>query len=579
MQSADVTSQNLEVQFTFYPYWQNEGFTDNSQYQSNTMSLMVLEGFSPDLTAALGTSLNAVLQQPLGAQFDAAWKAVKDQTLSGAIQWIETEAQKLGTSISNVVLTAPDTGTVIATVETPADTGNVAWLYFNYQLKGWELTFDKGWHQNWADTFDVTLTLSTPVPELPFGFAPTQYAAGSNAHLGPNNWEAEFVASLDELVTAIGNFFSSSSPPWVSDFDISKQAIENATDGSLPGPSGSSLIDALNQLNQAGPKTVAAGFTQFVMSIENGDVLTATLTHPLDPGPVLQDTTNPPGGIGQLVAPTLAASDSVVPPGTTLPVTGANFPFANSSQLYLQWPNTATGTNDLTSELVITGGGKSQMQKVSPATGPLPPGIAYTYIVSGLTPGVQYTCVARCRDTAAWSLWSDPLKLTTGQSDTINLVLLGAPGSSFPPELVGTAHLSAGFGNWSSQVVIPSSTPPGSYVLAADLNGQTLATLNLTVGAVSAHLDIIDPADNQVISQPAVPYGGSFTVRGEAFPNGLVALTIGGQHVADSQVINGQFVQTVTAPASFTKTAVLTVMATGAGVASSTTYEQVGQLI
>ena len=573
MQQADVTSQNLEVQFTFYPWFENGNATDNSQYQSQTMPLSQLEVFDPDIKKQLGF-LDPILAQPLGADFDAAWQTVKASTVQSAIQSIEAKAQQSGTSISNVVLTAPDTGTVIATVETAADTGNNPMLFLAYELKGWLLTFDHGWLQNWRDTFDVTLTLSTVVPELPFGFAPTQSAVSSNSQFGPNNWEAGFVAALDQLATAIWNAITST-PPWVSDYDWTKQAIQNETDGPQTFAGNSELVNDLIQLNTAGPQTVAAGFTKFVISIENGDQLTATLTHPLDPGPDLQDATNPPGWFH--LPPALAASESIVSPGTTLPVTGANFPFASSTQLYLQWPNSATGTNanDLSSELVITGGGASQKQTVLPAMGPLPPGIAYTYTATGLTPGVEYTFVARCRDTAAWSLWGPPLKLTAGQSDTINLTLKGVPPSTFGPQLVGTATLTPGSGDWSSQVVIPASTPPGNYVLAADLNGQTVATMNLTVGTVSAHLDIINPANNQVISQPFVPDEASFTVRGEAFPNNAaVTLTIAGQQVGQAQAVNGKFVQTLMSPTSYTQTTTLTVVATGGGATASTSYQQ-----
>jgi hypothetical protein len=319
---------------------------------------------------------------------------------------------------------------------------------------------------------------------------------------------------------------------------------------------------------------VAAGFDQFVISIENGDQLTATLTHPLDPGPVLQDAATSGFHLRRL-----SASDSVVPPGGTLTVVGTDFPLANATQLYLQWPNSASGTNenDLSSELMITPkGGAPQVVTVSLDTSQLP-SLAYSYTPVGLMPNAEYSFEARCRDTAAWSLWSDPLTLTTGQSNTVQL-MLRQPGSGFVPLLLGTVTLAAGSGDWSTQVVIPASAPPGDYILAADQNGQTVASLGLSVGAAPAHINIINPANGQVISQPIVPFEAPFTVRGAAFPNNaLVTLAIDGQQVgAQVSAINGQFQQTLTSPQVQTPSAYLTVTAAGGGVSASQTYEQVG---
>ncbi|HUO38278.1 MAG TPA: hypothetical protein VMU34_10730 [Mycobacterium sp.] len=575
MPQADVTNQKLQVQFTFYPWLQNGGATDNSQYKSQTMSLAQMEAEDPNLKTQLG-ALDPLLADTLGDEFNTAWQNAKASTIQSAIQSIEAQAKQAGTPISNPVLTAPDEGPVTATVDT-VQTGNesVPWLSLAYQLNGWKLTFDAVTAgANWLDTFDVTLTLATPVPELPFGFAPTQSIMGSNAQFGPNNAAASFDAGADNFFTGVWNQISGGM--YKSDYDYTKQAILNETDAPQSFSIKNPLADALTQLNKEGPQVVAAGFTQFAVSIDNGNQLTATLTHPLDPGPVLQDATNPPGGIELNVA-ALAASNSVVPPGGTLHVTGTRFPLPSSTQLYLQWPNSATGTtqSDLSSELMVTPkGGSPQFQNVSPATGPVPPGIVYTYTATGLTPGVEYSFVARCRDTAAWSLWSQqPLTLTTGSSDTVQLMLRA--GSAFQPVQVGTATLAASSGDWSSQVVIPTTTPPGSYVLAAELGGETLATLNLTVGAVTAHLDIIDPATNQVISDPVVLNGASFTVRGEAFPNNAkVALTINGQQVAQPTAINGQFIQTLTSPANLAGN--LTVTASGGGDTASTMYQQLG---
>ena len=571
MTQADVTNQPLLVNFDFYPFWVTAGFTDNGQYAGpTTMTLQQLEQLDANLTKQLG-ALTPLLTASLGQDFDTPWQQVKATTITTVTQQIEAQAAAAGHSISDVVLLAPDKGNVIAVIET----GTVPLLGLTYQLNGWQLTFNAlTAGANWKDTFDVTLTLDTPVPQLPFGFAPTLTMQGSNSQFGPNDWEASFDEGIDNIATDIGNAFTDGT--YESDYDYVQKAIENSTDAAQSFTIQNPLFNALNQLNSEGSQVVSNGFTRFVVSIGNGDQLTATLTHPLDQGPEVQDQNDPTGGIDLNLA-ALSASDSVVAPGGGLTVTGVRFPLPNSTQLYLQWPNSATGTTkaDWSSELVITGGGQSSTPlTVKPATGPTQPGMTYTYTATGLKPGVEYSFVARCRDTVAWSLWSkEPLKLTTGQSDTVQLVLQGKPGSTFKPVTLGSVTLAST--EFSTHVVIPTTTPPGSYVLVADLNGKALTSLDLTVGAATAHIDLID-ANNQVISDPIVLFETSFKVRGEAFPNTQVTLTIGGQQVGQVTATNGQFTQTLKSPAAMIGN--LTLTATGGGQTASTGYQQEGQL-
>jgi hypothetical protein len=576
MTQADVTNQPLLVNFSFYPFWVTSGFTDNGQYGSpTTLTLQQLEGLDAALTTQL-SALTPLLTDSLGQDFNTPWQQVKAQTIQTVTQQIESQASADGHSISDVILLAPDAGNVIAVIDPPANGSTIAELGLSYQLTGWQLTFNAVTPgANWKDTFDVTLSLNTPVPELPFGFAPTLTMQGSNSNFGPNDWEASFDEGVDNIFTDIGNAFTDGT--YESDYSYVQKAIENSTDAAQSFTIQNPLVNALNQLNSQASQVVANGFNKFVVSITNGNQLTATLSHPLDPGPEVEDQTAPTGGIDLLLT-ALSASDSVVAPGGTLTVAGTQFPLPNSTQLYLQWPNTVTGTvkADWASELVITGGGHSATPiTVKPATGPVEVGMTYDYTATGLKPGVEYSFVARNRDTVAWSQWSKtPLKLTTGASDTVQIVLQGPSGSTFKPVTLGTVTLSAN-GQFSSHVTIPTATPPGSYVLAADLNGKTLATVNLTVGAATAHVDLID-ANNQVINDAIVTFESSFKVRGEAFPNSQVTIAIDGKQVAQVTPTNGEFIETLKSPPATIGN--LTLTATGGGQTASVLYQQVGQL-
>jgi len=571
MPTADVTDQPLAIQFTFYPKILNDAATSNSQYQIETMPLSVIKPF---LSPAVLTKIQALEQfvnAPLGALIDSEWATSKADEQVKAVEFIEQMAANSHTSISNVTVKLADPGPIIAVVTPPAAAGGDGELSLEFALTGCEATFDHPALVNWADIFDVTVTLATPVPVLPFGFAPTLTAQGANAEVGPNNQLAEILAAGDDLFTQIWNFLSNN-PNHVSDVDQTEKGIEIETDTALPPPN-SSLVGTLTQMNSAGPDVVAAGFTQFVFSIEQGNVLTGTLTHPLDPGPVVIDVTHPEAGGGvNFLLPQLSVSESVVPPGGPFNAVGKYFPWASSGQLYLEWLNTTSGTA-VSSELLTVGGGSSSTATIQPGSGFTG---QFVYTATGLQSNVEYTFTARCSDEAAWSLWSDPVKLTTSQGDLVLLMLEPPAGSPYGTQQIGATDLAAGSSDWACAAVIPASAPDGIYTLAAVLNGQTLASTQITVGAVTANIAVIDPTDNQVVTNPAVMADATFTVRGEAFPDGPVTLTIAGQPAGTATAVNGSFTTQLTSSEGTYTSGTFTIAAAGAGVTATTTYYQIG---
>lgn len=570
MPSADVTGQPLAVQFTFYPKILTEAATSNSQYQIQTMPYSVIKPHLPPSVQGKTQALEQLLNTPLGTVIDTQWAQSKADQQAQAVKFIEQLAAKNNTSISNVTVTLHDPGPLTAVVTPAATPGGGQTLSLEFVISGNELTFDHPALVNWADDFDIAVSLTTPVPVLPFGFAPSLTARGENAEVSPNNFLAKIAEGGDNWLTDIWNFITGGN--FVSNVALDEEGLEIQTDTDLPTPN-SPLVATLTGMNSVGPDIVAAGFTQFAFSIENGNVLTGTLTHPLDPGPVVVDVTHPEAGGGvNFMLPELSASESVVPPGGPFTAAGTYFPWASSGQLYLEWLNTTSG-QAVSSELLVAGGGSSSNATIQAGSGFTD---QYVYTATGLQPNVEYTFTARCSDQAAWSLWSDPVKLTTSQGDLVRLMLEPPPGSPYGIQQVGSAGLTAGSSDWTCPAVIPASAPDGVYTLAAVLNGQILATTQITVGAVTANIAVIDPSDNQVITNPQIMADSTFTVRGEAFPDGPVSLTIAGQLVGIATAVNGSFTAQLTSSEGTYTSGTFTIAASGGGVTATTTYYQIG---
>lgn len=577
MSQADVSSQPLGVQFTLWTKVLNAAVTDNADYTATTLPFADIQGQLSSQTQAELAPVQPFLTTPLGQYFDAEWAAISAQQEQLAIKLITDAASAAGEPINTVTTNFPTQGTVIASTQeakpasgtTPAQPGE---LTLSYQLNGCQVRFEHGsLTAYWLDTFNLALGISTPVPEEPFGFAPTTGVDAADAQFSPDNLVADAEAFLDDLFTALGNLFTGGS--YESEYDLAAAAIEEQTDESFPLGGISQIATLLTQLNSAGPQLVDGGFTECGFSIQNGDTLVLTLTHPLDPGPVVQNA-NDPAADGELTnPPSLSSSQAEVAPGQTFGVLGEYFPVASDSALTLQWQDTSSG-KAAGAALSVSGNGSSNTYTVN--TSALSGGV-YRHTVSGLKPGVEYTFSARCGDAYTWSLWTaHPLKARTALTDTADLILKPLTGSTPAPRQVGSAVLSATSTQWPCDATIPSGTPSGTYVLSAELSGTVIASVDITVGAISPNLVMIDPADQQIISPASVPGGGTFTVRGEGFPDGPVALTIDGQAAGEATAVGGTFELLLTAPGDSFTFGTLAVVASAAGASADLSVIEIG---
>lgn len=187
MPSADVTSQPLAVQFTFYPKILNDAAASNSQYQVVTWPWSTVKSGLSQAEQMKFQALDQLTTTAFGTVIGNQWAQGKADTENQAKQFIKDTAAKNHTSVSNVMVNLTDPGPITATVVPAATPGGDGELTIEFMLKGCELTLDSPALVNWADDFDVVVTLATPVPVLPFGFAPALTAEGENAEVSPNN--------------------------------------------------------------------------------------------------------------------------------------------------------------------------------------------------------------------------------------------------------------------------------------------------------------------------------------------------------------------------------------------------------
>jgi hypothetical protein len=141
--------------------------------------------------------------------------------------------------------------------------------------------------------------------------------------------------------------------------------------------------------------------------------------------------------------------------------------------------------------------------------------------------------------------------------------------------VLGRADLSATSRQWRLTVSIPKDTEPGNYALLAQLAGINLAATKITIATTSLpHLNVIDPATNQIIPSPQFFGGAHFDVRGEDFPDGEIVIGLNGAKVATTRASDGKFVLSLKVPGSANSDSQsITVRASGSDVLASVSFE------
>jgi hypothetical protein len=553
--AIDVSANplNVIVQLFFAP--SNAGVTDNSQYVQTSESLINALPLLPDNLQALLAPIVPFIQPPLGTLFNSAWLGLQSSIQSTAAAQFQSAASSGGQNIDNVSCTLPQSGTVLAEV-TPAQGASPASLSIDFSLPGGNFYFNSGLGDlsSWKLDFDADISIVTPVPVQPFNLTPAVTAALSNASMHPADWFTEGIAFIDDFFTALGNFFTGGN--FISDTTWAEQQAAQQADQSqsLPASTVGPLLALFQVINTAGPQCVTLGLTQCAFSIANNSTLTLTVTHPLDPGPTIEDANNPGGVVA--FAPTLAATATEAMPGTAVTAFGVNFPVDTTTSLDLMFANTSSGTP---TQAQVRHGGQNHMIQAPSGSNT---GVVYTYNPTGLTPGTTYVFNARCGDQITWSQWSSDFSLPTLPSQIIDLML--SPIGGGQTWQLGSAPLPPANTIWTCPGTIPAAAPTGQYNLEARLAGTLIAATPINIVTIlAAGIDIIDPTTMAVVN--GIFFGNQlFTLRGYGFPAGPVTISFDGVQVAMGAAgSDGSFTINLTTPANVSVGETVNVTATG----------------
>jgi hypothetical protein len=493
------------------------------------------------LPANVQSSVKTLLSTPLDSLFDQIWSNSETMAQTAITQGV----QSFVSGAYNVVVHLPAQGTLraatgplssaLAAQMPPGTTATqltlsylVPGVTFSYSVSSGTLGGVLNFGGTWTDPsynagFDGELELDIAVPSDPtVPLAINGQFHVNNINGGPSNvW-----AWSDAISTALWDLFT---------FQWSSLPSGNLGDSTVP-LTVADLPALIGQLSTGFSLAATLGFTQLAVRIDTNPALPAPpgntvefdLTHPADPGPQLAG-----GPAPSFFHPGIGLSAPAVPAGSTVDVTGVNFPTAPATQLEVRWNDTTTGS--VTASEIMYG--------ECPALGVAPPNPLTvqisrsqpggSYVATGLTPGAIYGFLVRDLDlfglaATAWSVpaaspppnppWSGVWTfLETQQTEQVLLVLSAGPTN------LGSATLTAA-GTFSAPgLLVPSSVPPGHYTISALLSGQELASKQIQVLAQGvtppASLQRIDPttglpydfATMVVANVPVTLHGQSFT--------------------------------------------------------------------
>jgi hypothetical protein len=401
---------------------------------------------------------------------------------------------------------------------------------------------------SWSVQFDGTVQISIGVPQSPL-VPLTAFVAflTSNGKAGPGN----VFADLSVLIHAIEDFFSGQ-----------PQASGQVPDQFIPIVNGA-ITTLVNQLSSAFAAAANFGFLSLGVDIESpppptgvpsGNTVVFRLGHAVDPAPLVVNALAPP--VQSLFHPIIGTSAPAVDAGGQLGVTGSDFTPSPMNQLSITWTDTTSG---VVSESDIQWG-LWPSNNMQPSTAQLPPiSVMRTNAYDGgnhfttpanLTPNKSYFFSVRDRDfPLTCTDFSPPLVIQTAVSDQVRLLLNYNNTSA----MVGSATLMGG--NFSAQITIPSTVPPGQHLLRAVTGSQQASTTIQVLApghALSPVLQVLDPnTDIAYTGTPGVEATYTVLVRGTNFLPGTVELFVdsaSGQSLGSLTVHNNGMFQGPTLP-------------------------------
>ena len=522
---------------------------------------------------------------PLDQQFNSLWQ---NQGQAFATSQIPAAVRQQEPNAYNFQPSYPQQGTLTAITGGLEDPGLVqllppgtqgSELWLNFSLSGVSVkfytttAFGQFAAPEWNVTFDADLGVSIGVPTDPTIPLVAQAAfATSNTKVGPAN----FAGWLGGVTTGAGNWVSGALTTlgdWLTQQPSGPgqaQPPPGAPDSVMPVPLSQlgALQSLLADLSKALSNAPVIGFTKLGVVVDSnpppgtdpGPTVALTLTHPYDPGPAITNPLAPPSG-PTFTSPEIGASVTQVNAGGQVGVSGSYFPAAQANELTIQWTDTCSGTV-LQSEIQW-----GALSTAPPANGPVPappqpaPDVLQprngrfdgqnTFVTpKNLAPSTWYAFRVRDFDVPGiiatdWSAWTAFQTPATSQVD----LQLDVSGTSV---LVGAGSVGTD-GTFSTIAIIPTSVPPGTYVLWAVQGGQQMAQTTITVvaefQALPPLLQVLNPNTGLAYSGQGIAVGGStITIRAQHFQPGSVDLYVDSPTGTSVGTVTADSTGAVTAP-------------------------------
>ena len=486
----------------------------------------------------LPSHLLTLLQTPLSQFCDRVWSQNKDthgQTMRDRVSalvsnGIVTQIKQLGHTAYNISVNLPTTGILRALGGTTA--------YLSYEINGNSAAWDVNvtiWpfsDASYSLTFDLEILIQIVIPAS-YGpqLTTTALANVENATISGTDVSADLLDFAGEVAN-----FLTDQPTNI--FQVAEGAIDSA------GSGGTVDLGDLSTLLAAVPtawsQALPYGFTQLTALIQQQELF-LQFEHPQDPAPVVVNAAVP---TFPNLLPVQINTDSEVNAGSSLIVTGANFPLAQASAIYVGWQDSTSGT--VTESDVNWGqAGDPTQSVIIPRNGNDGKNL---YIASSLTPNSMYVSSVRNQDFFTETPFSPPFSVSTTTNDLIEFNLVAVPEGQ--QTNVGSTTLTT-TSSFSAPITIPPGQAPGMYNLVAVLGGTQLSTTPLqVVGAGQPLIPIIQMEDAPPNSPPdpaPLIEGSPFVLIFEGFQPGMVNVFVNSPA--------GQLIGTTTSTSTSTFTA------------------------
>jgi hypothetical protein len=496
---VDVTAKPLQVYLTF-------ARAPSETPATETLQASGFEGF-----LNLSADENDFLVTPLGQTFDKVWsqdqdssgQTIVDQVKAQLTQGITTLGAAMNHAADNIIVDVPQTGILRAIVIEGTT------IYLSYEVSGiagyWDadntgLLFIP--NASFKVTLDLELFIQIILPGFPSPVTPSIFVNLYNTSINATN----SVASVEEAVVTLENFFEEQP---LNIWQAAEGAFDSA--GGSVATDTSSLSSLFSSISTIWQGAWAYGFTQLTAQVKDNQ-LSLDFVHPLNPPVVVTN--------GVVSTTAKISTDPEVSAGSTITVTGTNFPLDQANALYITWQDTTFGSvqeSDVTIQPLDVLGAPPTLVKII-RTGPTA-GTNY-YPALGLQPNSAYEFRVTDLDLITQTPPSAPLLLETTSLSAIVVefyLVLGGQQVN-----VGNTNLST-TGSISAPITIPVGQIPGTYTLAAMLAGTQIASTPLVVVGPGGVVPVI-LVQGTTTSPAWLPVGDPFPLIFEGFQPGTISV-------------------------------------------------------